>query len=580
MTHCRAVGFADSAYVAAARKIYTACMPLHSACPVRSFHCPGSWSHHLCDCRKQSKRLQAVAPPWSRGPSCFGCSRVQTAEPPATQGAQTKGHVVIIGAGPGGSMAAILLAKRGYKVDVYERRPQPKQDPIDLKRTYIIALSERGLKSMRAAGVSIPSDAPYKGFVRHLKGGKVQVSPVEGNVSFERAELAQHLISEANRLTPHVKYHFEQGLHSIDFDKQTATLQTHDGTMSEVQYDLLIGADGVGSTVRSQMEQKLPGMKVKIEDSGREYKTYKGLKADLEPPELRDRPGRSIHIFLGQNSWTSLSGHLNPDGTYAGTLAMKNGEFKKLSTAAEYEGVIRKGVSGVPEHWIADIAKQCLHAATSPQGRRQAPVLAIAAADHAYAHACRHGPGCLTLMQAHSCSNCPFLAYPLRHTRAERVWCSRLTGPKVMLVGDAAHAVTPVGGQGANAALEDTLFLTDILQSTGDDLASAVPKYDRERLPDAHGLVAIESSFSKLVGNKLAAAFDPNFLKLVVHVAFGSIMHKLLPFIRKRQPALVQLGSDMRYSDIMKEVNRDAATVAALLLAALMVVCLRLAKVL
>lgn len=73
-------------------------------------------------------------------------------------------------------MAAILLAKRGYKVDVYERRPQPKQDPIDLKRTYIIALSERGLKSMRAAGVSIPSDAPYKGFVRHLKGGKVQVA--------------------------------------------------------------------------------------------------------------------------------------------------------------------------------------------------------------------------------------------------------------------------------------------------------------------------------------------------------------------------------------------------------------------
>ena len=88
-----------------------------------------------------------------------------------------RGHVVIVGAGPGGSTAAILLAKRGYKVDVYERRPQPKQDPIDLKRTYIIALSERGLKPMRAAGVSIPSDAPYKGFVRHLKGGKVQVTP-------------------------------------------------------------------------------------------------------------------------------------------------------------------------------------------------------------------------------------------------------------------------------------------------------------------------------------------------------------------------------------------------------------------
>lgn len=64
---------------------------------------------------------------------------------------------------------------------------------------------------------------------------------------------------------------------------------------------------------------------VRIEDSGREYKTYRGLQADLEPPQLKDKPGRSIHLFLGRNSWTSLSGHSNPDGTYAGTLAMKNG---------------------------------------------------------------------------------------------------------------------------------------------------------------------------------------------------------------------------------------------------------------
>lgn len=48
-----------------------------------------------------------------------------------------------------------------------------------------------------------------------------------------------------------------------------------------------------------------------------------------------------------------------------------------------------------------------------------------------------------------------------------RVWCSKLTGPAVLLLGDAAHAVTPVGGQGANAALEDCLFLDIILESTG-----------------------------------------------------------------------------------------------------------------
>lgn len=87
-----------------------------------------------------------------------------------------RGKVVVVGAGPAGSTAAILLAKRGYAVEVFERRPQPKSDPIDLRRTYIIALSDRGLKAMRAAGVRIPEDSPYKGFVRHLQGGKIQVS--------------------------------------------------------------------------------------------------------------------------------------------------------------------------------------------------------------------------------------------------------------------------------------------------------------------------------------------------------------------------------------------------------------------
>ena len=59
---------------------------------------------------------------------------------------------------------------------------------------------------------------------------------------------------------------------------------------------------------------------------------------------------------------------------------------------------------------------------------------------------------------------------------------------------------------------------------TGDDIAKAVPKFDEERLPDAHGLVDIESSFSKLVGNKFKAVLDLKFLKIVVHVVFGKCL--------------------------------------------------------
>jgi len=65
-----------------------------------------------------------------------------------------------------------------------------------------------------------------------------------------------------------------------------------------------------------------------------------------------------------------------------------------------------------------------------------------------------------------------------------------------------------------------------------------------------------------------------------VCVCAGSLVHKVLPFIRKNKPAMVRLGSDVRYSEIMQEVNRDAATVATLLLTAIVVVCLKAANIL
>ena len=70
---------------------------------------------------------------------------------------------------------------------------------------------------------------------------------------------------------------------------------------------------------------------VKTEDSGRQYKTFRGLQApDLEPPQYRDQAGRTIHLWLGSSTLTSVSCHRNPDGSYSGTLALRTGGAPRL----------------------------------------------------------------------------------------------------------------------------------------------------------------------------------------------------------------------------------------------------------
>lgn len=50
---------------------------------------------------------------------------------------------MLVGAGPAGSMTAMLLAKRGYTVGVYERRGRPSQEQAATLHSYILALTPR-----------------------------------------------------------------------------------------------------------------------------------------------------------------------------------------------------------------------------------------------------------------------------------------------------------------------------------------------------------------------------------------------------------------------------------------------------
>jgi kynurenine 3-monooxygenase len=59
--------------------------------------------------------------------------------------------IVIIGAGPAGLLLAhYLLARGGYQVAIYERRPDPRLIASHSQRTFPISLQTRGLSAIRA----------------------------------------------------------------------------------------------------------------------------------------------------------------------------------------------------------------------------------------------------------------------------------------------------------------------------------------------------------------------------------------------------------------------------------------------
>lgn len=68
----------------------------------------------------------------------------------------------------------------------------------------------------------------------------------------------------------------------VDVDGRKVQFRQPIGPVSE-SYDLLVGADGVGSAVRSALQQYYPDMTVVVTDSGRQYKTYRSLRGDIEP---------------------------------------------------------------------------------------------------------------------------------------------------------------------------------------------------------------------------------------------------------------------------------------------------------
>lgn len=122
-------------------------------------------------------------------------------------------------------------------------------------------------------------------------------------------------------------------------------------------------------------------------------------------------------------------------------------------------------------------------------------------------------------------------AYPLKLVRAKEDVRERL-----VILGNAAHAIHPVGAQGFNLALRDVAVLAEILADDADGdpgEAALLNRYSRWRKQDQRGTIATSDGITRLFAH-------PSMLAAGLR-SVGLIAHALLPSLR-RKSAIQAMG--------------------------------------
>ena len=171
--------------------------------------------------------------------------------------------VVLIGSGLAGGLLAAYLGRRGYDVDLYERRADPREGNIVGGRSINLAISTRGIHALEQIGIAheaLQHAIPMRGRMIHDKSGVLHFSPYDVDPkncinSIGRAALNATVIEAAQRY-PNVRVHFNHKCTDVDPEAATAQLETENVNVTG-HGDALIGVDGAFSAVRKSMQQKI-----------------------------------------------------------------------------------------------------------------------------------------------------------------------------------------------------------------------------------------------------------------------------------------------------------------------------------
>ena len=436
-----------------------------------------------------------------------------------------KEKILIVGAGLCGSMLALRMAQRGYQVVVYESRSDLRKSDISAGRSINLALSNRGLKALRMAGVEEKARElciPMKGRLMHDVASNTFESNYSGRQgefinSISRGDLNGLLLTEAEKYS-NVKIHFNTRCLEIDIETKIASFQSIDSEKQfTVQADVIFGTDGAGSSLRKSYEKQFPEFSVTQDFLTHGYK-------ELEIPA--DKNGNHViskeHLHIWPRGDYMLIALPNMDGSFTVTLFLSYSEglynFDNLVTEEKIIEFFKKDFPDALS-LIPDVLKEFENNPTGKLGTIK--------------------------------------CYP---------WSYK---GNTLLLGDSSHAIVPFYGQGMNASFEDVYVFDNVLNQFEGDWLTVFSEFQKQRKIDTDAIadLAIDNYYEmrdhvanrlfkekRIVEMNLEKYFPTEYFSKYSLVTFNEYIgyHEAMTKGRAQDKVLLKMAENPMYSSSLQ----------------------------
>lgn len=408
--------------------------------------------------------------------------------------------VAIVGAGLVGCVAALAFRAKGYAVEVFEMRADPRSGTQRGLRSINLAVSDRGIRALEYIDSAMAERIlqhviPMKGRMIHDARGRQELQLYglfgESIKLIDRHFLNVCLLEEL--VAAGVEVHFEHKLTLLD-DAGGPVLRFGNGL--ERHFDYAIGADGAHLQFRYQMQKRGRF------DFAQTYIDKQYLELSI-PSKDGAFALDAHHLHIWPRKDFMLIALPNEDGLFTSTF---------FSSWLLVESFDAAGFVAFFEREFPD--------AVALIGREQ------------LRHAFEHQPRGLLLQ----------VSVSPHHDASGRM----------LLLGDAAHCMVPFYGQGMNCGLEDVHVLMRLL-----DEGNGFADYTAARKADVDAICKLALDNYTEMSTKV---LDPFYLlRKKVDGLLGRMFTSWVPMY-----TMISFRGDIRYSDAVAAERRQRRVLAAI----------------